>query len=270
MIRAGLVLALSVVVATAGWSVWAAESEGLSGTVGAEAVLLPGFSSGVWLDLSWNVNPWVFGALTHLVLFPGFTASWTGTVAYSLGPVDLGGTLAMDVYPLDLVGLDLLARAGLIDWTRDDDAASVEASFLCEVLPALAGTLSLDADASYGRFTAWGDLDLGVPGFGVTVLAGAEICVLDLDLDDGQLTGDLGARATVVPTFDAQFWFDVSFELGAFEVTADTEFDLTPFGLAEQRIQITIRFDGVSVYAWGGFDGAGDVTAGIGGCYDFP
>ena len=269
MMRAGVILVLCVAAVTVGCA-WAAEPEGLSGTVGVETDFLPGFATDVWLDLDWNVDGWSVGTLTELSLFPAFGAGWTGTVEYSFGAVDVGGALAVDVYPFDLVGLDAFAGVDLLDLTRDGLTTSVEASLLFEILPTLAGTLSLDADASYGGLSVWIDLGLGVPGFGVTVLGAGEVRVLDLDAGDGRLSAEVGASATVVPAFEASFWFDVTFELGAFEVTADTEFDLTPFGLAEQRIEVEARFDGLSVYAWGGFDGAGDVTAGAGARYDFP
>ena len=196
--------------------------------------------------------------------------SWTGSVGYSFGRVDLGGTVAVDVYPFAFAGFDLYADVGLLDVAQDGLELSADAGLASEIYPVFGNTLSLDVDASYGIFSVWSDLDLAVPGFGVSVLFGGEVRVLDLDLDGGSLTADLGASAFVVPAIDAWLWFDVEFGLGGVTVTSETDFALTPFGLTEQRIEIEIGFDGLSIYAWGSFTGAGDLSAGIGATYDFP
>ena len=270
MVRRGVVLLLSLVVAAAGFGGWSAEDGGLSGTVGVEAAFLPGFSTDVWLDLDWQVDGWSFGSLAEVSVFPGFGVSWTGSVGYSFGRVDLGGTVAVDVYPFAFAGFDLYADVGLLDVAQDGFELSADAGLASEIYPVFGNTLSLDVDASYGIFSVWSDLDVAVPGFGVSVLFGGEVRVLDLDLDGGSLTADLGASAFVVPAIDAWLWFDVEFGLGGVTVTSETDFALTPFGLTEQRIEIEIGFDGLSIYAWGSFTGAGDLSAGIGATYDFP
>jgi len=270
MVRVRVVLLLSLALVAGGLVEAVAEDGGLSGTVGAEAAFLPGFSSELWLDLDWQVDGWSFGALTEVLALPAFGVSWTGSVGYTLGPVDLGGTMMIDVYPFGFVGLDLSAGVGLLDVSQDGFAVSADASLLAEILPAFGSTLSLDVDASYGIFSLWVDFDLGVPGFGVDLLVGGEVRVLDLDLEEGSLTADLGASTFVLPGPDAQLWFDVKLALGGIVVKSETDFALTPFGLMEQRFEIEVGSGGITVYAWGSFTGAGDLSAGIGGTYDFP
>ena len=270
MVQVKVVLLLSLAVVAGGFGGLAAETGGLSGTVGAEAAFLPGFSTDVWLDLDWNVGGFNIGSLTEVTVLPGFNVGETLAVDHSLGPVDLGGTVMIDVYPFAFGGLDFYAGVGLFDVAQGVLAISADATLLSEVYPALNATLSLDVDASYGILSLWADFDLGIPGFGASVLIGGEIRAFDLDLDNGGLTADLGVSAFVVPAVDAWFWFDMALELGAVTVTAQTDFNLTPFGLTEQRFEVEVGFDGLSVYAWGSFTGAGDLSAGIGGTYDFP
>jgi len=268
MVRVKVVLLLLLWGVAAGFGGSAAESDGLSGTIGAEAMFLPGFSTDVWLDLDWDVDGFSIGSLTEVTVFPGFTATETLAVGYSFGPVDLRGTVTVDVYPFAFGGFDLYAGVGLI--AQDGVAISADVSLFSEIYPTFGGTLSLDVDASYGIFSLWGDFDLDIPGFEVSVLIGGEARVFDLDLDNGGLTADLGASTLVVPAVDAQMWLDMVLTLGAVTVTSETGFALTPFGLTEQRFEVEIGFDGLSVYAWGSFTGAGDLSAGIGGTYDFP
>ena len=270
MVRVRVVLLLSLALVAAGFVEATAEDGGLSGTVGAEVAFLPGFSSELWLDLDWQVDGWSFGNLAEILVFPAFGASWTGSVDYTLGPVDLGGTVAIDVYPFAFAGLDFSAGVGLLDVSQGGFAVSADASLLTEILPAFDNTLSLDVDASYGVFSLWVDFDLGVPDFGVDLLIGGEVRVLDLDLEGGGLTADLGASTVVLPGTDAQLWFDMELTLGGIVVTSETDFALTPFGLMEQRFEVEMGSDGITVYAWGSFTGAGDLSAGIGGTYDFP
>jgi hypothetical protein len=270
MVRVKVVLLLFLAGVVSGFCGLAAESDGLSGTIGAEAAFLPGFSMDVWLDLDWNVDGFSIGSLTELTVLPGFTAGETITAWYSFGPFDLGGTVMIDVYPFAFGGLDLHAEVGLFDIAQDGVAISAGAGLYSEIYPTFANTLSLDVDASYGIFSLWGDFDLGIPDFGVSALIGGEVRVLDLDLDNGGLTADLGASTFVLPAVDALMWLDVAFTLGAVTVTSETDFTLTPFGLTEQRFEVEIGFDGFSVYVWASFNGAGDLSAGIGGTYDFP
>ncbi len=260
-----LVLLAAVAVGFGGWA-----TEGLSGSVGAEATFLPGFATGVWLDLGWDIDGWSVGSTTWITVLPGFTTTETVTAGYTFGPVDLGGSATIGIYPLDFAGLDVYADVGLFDVDRDGFAVSADASLYSGIYPAFDTTLSLDVDASYGVFSLGADLDLGIPGFGLSVLLSGEVRVLDLVLEDGGLTADLGASAFVVPAGDARLWFNMELGLGAFTVTSETDFTLAPFGLAEQRIEIDIAFDGFSAYAWGSFTGDGDLSAGIGGAYDFP
>ncbi len=270
MVRRRVVLLLSLAVAVAGFSGWAAEDAGLSGTVGVEAVLLPGFSTDVRLDLDWQVDGWSVGSAAEISVFPAFGASWTGSVDYSFGRFGLGGAVAVDVYPFAFGVFDLHADVSLLDLAEDGFELSADASLLSEIYPVFGNVLSLDVDASYGDFSLWSNFDLTVPAFGASVLVGGEVRLLDLDLDGGSLTAGLGASAVVVPALDAGMWFDAELDLGGVVVTSATDFALTPFGLTEQRFEVEIGFDGFSIYAWGSFTGAGDLTAGIGATYDFP
>ncbi len=270
MVRTKVVLLLFVVVAAVGVGGWADEETGLSGAVGAELAFLPAFAGDLWVDLDWNLGGWSLGALTEIGFLPAFTARCTGTVEATLSVFDLRGTAIIDVVPFDFAGLNLFAGVGLLDMSGEGFAVAVDAGAVFEILPALDAGLSLDIDASYGIFTAWGAFDLGIPGFGTTVWAGAEIRALDLELEDGQLTVDLGASTFILPAGDTRLWLDVALRLGIITVTAETDFELNPFGLAQQRIEIEVGFDGLTLYAWGGFTGVGDLTAGVGGTYEFP
>jgi hypothetical protein len=270
MVRVKVVLLLFLVGAVSGFCGLAAESDGLSGTIGAEAAFLPGFSADVWLDLDWNVDGFSIESLTEFTVFPALTAIETMTVEYSFGVFDLGGTVMIDVYPFAFVGLDLYAEARLLDIAQDGVTFSADAGLFSEIYPTFGNTLSFDVDASFGIFSLWGDFDLGIPGFGVSVLIGGEVRVLDLDLDNGGLTADLGASTFVLPAVDAQMWLDMAFTLGAVTVTSETDFTLTPFGLTQQWFEVEIGLDGLSVYVWASFTGAGDLSAGIGATYDFP
>ena len=270
MVRIRGILLLSLALVAAGFVGTVAEDGGLSGTVGMEAEFLPGFSTEVWLDLDWDVDGWSFGNLTEVFVFPAFGVSWTGSVDYTVGPVDLGGTVMIDIYPFAFAGLDFTAGVGLLDVSQDGFAVSADASLLTELYPAFSSTLSLDVDVSYGIFSVWVDFDLTVPGFGVDLLIGGEVRVLDLDLEEGGLTADLGASTVVLPGTAAQLWFDMELTLGGIIVKSMTDFALTPFGLTEQRFEVEVGIDGVTIYAWAGFTGGGDLSAGIGGTYDFP
>ncbi len=270
MVRVRVVLLLFLAGVVVGFGGLADESNGFSGTVGAEATFLPAFSSDVWLDLDWNVDGFSICSLTEVAVFPGFAVGETMTVGYSFGPADLGAIVMIDVYPFAFGGFDLNAGVGLLDIAQDGVAFSVDVGLYSEIYPTFGSTLSLDVDASYGVFSLWGDFDLGIPGFGVSVLIGGEVRLLDLDLDNGGLTADLGASTFVVPAVDAQMWLDMALTLGAVTVTSETDFDLTPFGLTQQRFEVEIGFDGLSINVWASFTGAGDLSAGIGGTYDFP
>jgi hypothetical protein len=261
--------------ASVGIAGWAAEAEvepegGLSATIGAWADVLPAFGGGVWFDLDWDVGGWGIRTETEIGVFPAFDARWTGTVDTTFGPVDLWAMTAIDVVPFAFAGLDLFAGVGLVDVERSGFALTIDAGLLAEILPAFGTTWTLGVDASYGPVSVWADLDVAIPGFGVTVASGAEVLVLDLDLENGELTIDLGASSVLLPAVDARFWFDVGLRLGTVTVTAETEFELTPFGLADQRIEIELPIDGLSIVAWFGFTGDGDPTAGIRVTYRFP
>ena len=270
MVRVKVVLLLFLAVAVVGFGGLADESNGLSGTVGAEATFLPAFSTDVWLDLDWNVDGFSICSLTEVAVFPGFAVGETMTVGYSFGPADLGAIVMIDVYPFAFGGFDLYAGVGLLDIAQDGVAFSVDVGLYSEIYPTFGSTLSLDVDASYGIFSLWGDFDLDIPGFGTSVVIGGEVRVLDLDLDNGGLTADLGVSTGVVPAVDAQMWLDMALTLGAVTVKSETDFALTPFGLTQQRFEVEIGLDGLSINVWASFTGAGDLSAGIGGTYDFP
>ena len=270
MSRVRVVLLLFLAGAVVGFSSLADEPNGFSGTVGIEAAFLLGFSTDLWLDLDWDVDGLSVGALTEISAFPVFAVGETMTVGYSFGPVDLGATVMIDVYPFAFGFFDLHAGVTLLDLAQDGVAFSADLGLVSEIFPTFGSTLSLDLDASYGVFSLWGDFDLDIPGFGTSVLVGGEVRILNVELDSGGLTTDLGASAFVVPAVDAQMWVDMALALGAVTVTSETDFTLTPFGLTQQRFEIEIGFDGLSIYVWMSFTGAGDLVTVIGGTYDFP
>ncbi|GEM_PF-2362848 len=267
MARLKIALLLCAVLAVGGW---AAESDGLTGTVGTEVMFLPGVATDLWVDLDWNVSGWSIGNLTTLTVFPAFAVSWTGSVGYSFASVDLGGALAIDIYPFAFESLDIHAAIGLLDIEQDTYTLSADASLFSDILPVFGTVLALDIDASYGIFAAWTDFDLGIPGFDVAILFGVEARVLGLDLENGSLTADLGASTALVPAFDAELWLDLGLVLGSVTVTAETAFSLTPFDLLQQEIRASIEFGAFTCYAWIEFTGAGAVSAGIGATYDVP
>ena len=259
-----------VAVMIAGFGGWAAEPEGLSGTIGAEMAFLPGFSTDLWYDLEWNVDGWSVGSLVEVSVLPAFTASWIGSVDYSFSVFDIGAVVTVDIYPFAFGSFDLSAEAGLLELAQDGFTLSVEAGLLAAIFPNLGLMLGIDMDTSFGIFSLWSEFDFTVPGFGVSVLLGGEVRALDLDLNNGGLTADLGASAFLVPAVDAWMWLDLALALGSVTVSAETDFALTPFGLAQQRLEAEIGFDNVEIYVWIEFTGAGDLSAGIGGTYDFP
>jgi hypothetical protein len=258
MVRVKVVLLLFLAGAISGFCGLAAESNGLSGTIGAEATFLPEFSTYAWFDLDWDVDGWSIGNLAEITAFPGFAVNWTGN------------TVMVDVYPFAFGGFDVYAEVGLFDIAQGEFEVSADAGLFSEIYPTFGNTLSLDVDASYGIFSLWGEFDLDIPGFGLSVLMGGEARVLDLDLNNGSLTADLGASTFVVPAVDASMWLDVVLTLGGVTVTAETDFTLTPFGLTQQWLEAEIGFDTAAIYVWIEFTGAGDLSAGIGGTYDFP
>lgn len=270
MVRFARMLVLCLAVLGVGFAAVAAEAGGLSGEAGVEAAFLPGFSTDLWLDLEWAFDGLTLESETDVALFPGFTATEELTAEIAFGVFEVGGVLAVTIYPFSFDELDLYVGVGLLDIARDGFAASADVRLTFGILPAFVTTLLLDLDASYGVFTFWSDADLTVPGFAVTALVGGEARLLDLDLTEGSLTADLGAQSTLLPAVDAILWFDVDLTLGILEVRSETDLVLTPFGLTEQRLTVELGFDGIAIYAWVGFTGAGDLTAGIGATYDFP
>lgn len=270
MVRIKGLLVLALVAAITGAGGWAAEADGLSGSVGMEAALLPSFATDLWLDLDWNADGFSISSRTDISVLPGFTVSETLTAGLSFGLFDLRTTMGINVYPFGFGVFSVYSGVGLLDIAQDGFSFSVDASLHSEIYPTFGNTLSLDVVAAYGIFSLWADFDLGIPGFGVGVLVSGEIRVLDLDLANGQLTADLGASATFVPAAEGRLWFDMVLSLGEIVVRSDTSFTLAPFGLTEQRFEIEFGFGVLSVYAWGSFTGAGDLSAGIGGTYDFP
>ena len=270
MARVKVVLLLFLAGAVVGFGGLADEPDGFSGTVGIEAAFVLGFSTDLWIDLDWDVDGLSVGALTEISVFPVFAVGETMTVEYSFGPANLGATVMIDVYPFAFGGFDLHAGVTLLDIAQDGVAFSADLGLVSEILPTFGSTLSLDVDASYGVFSLWGDFDLDIPGFGTSVLVGGEVRILNVELENGGLTTDLGASSFVVPTVDAQMWLDMALALGAVTVTSETDLTLTPFGLTQQRFEIEIGFDGLSVYVWTSFTGAGDLFTVIGGTYDLP
>ena len=270
MVRFTRILVVCLAVLVVGFVASAAETDGLSGTVGVEAAFLPGFATDLWLELDGTFGELALESETVITLVPGFAATEELTVEISFGVFEVGGFLSLTLYPFSFDEWDLYAGIGLLDIAQDGFTASADARLTLGILPAFVATLSLDLDASYGIFTLWSDIDLAIPGFVFTVFLGAEARLLDLDVGEGWLTADLGAQSTVLPALDADLWFDVELTVGRFDIRSETDYVLTPFGLTEQRLELEIGFDGFSIYGWAGFTGAGDLTAGIGGTYDFP
>jgi len=204
------------------------------------------------------------------MFLPTFGVSETLTAGYTLDPLRFLALLGVDVYPFSFTDLNLRAIAGLVDVQGDDLSFTVDAEVMLRALPAFDVTFSLDLDVDVWVFDFWALADLDILTIAFDLLVGGEALVLDLLWDEGGLTAALGASSVLLPAFDARIWFDVLFEAGSLEVESSTDIGLSPFGLIEQLIELTIRIDGLRIYAWGGFRGDLTFLAGIGVTYRLP
>ena len=270
MVRTKMVVVLCVLVAGIGLSVPMLAADGVSGTLGVDATFLPGFGSTIWAHIVYDVDSWSFGNRVDITVFPGFTASWKGSVSYTFGPADIGASLQVDVYPFSLSELDVHAGVALFDVVEGSFELSGDARFTSEILPAFDSTLSLEIDASYSIVSLEAIFSLDVPGFDPSVWLWGQLRVLDLQLEDGTLTADLGASATVLPAGSPGAWFDVTLSLGSVTVSSETDFVFGPFGLNQQRFDVSMVWDHVSVTVWLRFAGDGELSAGVGATYGFP
>ncbi|MCK5248232.1 hypothetical protein KAR02_15105, partial [Candidatus Bipolaricaulota bacterium] len=195
----------------------------------------------------------------------------TLVVEYGFGWASLGATTSVDLYPLAFVGFTVYADAGFYDTAFGEDGLlSLEFSLSVPILPAFALVVSMDLDASYWLLSLWSGVDFDILTLDVDAWIGGEIRLLDLALDNGSLTADWGSELDVLPALDAIMWFDVSLGMGDVTLTSQTDFALTPFALVQQRFDISLNVDGLSIYVWAGYSPAADIFAGIGFVYDLP
>ena len=278
----------------------AVAEDGLDITIGAEATILPDFAADLWVDLDWSLDGLSVDSTTTLVFFPDLTATETLTIEYGFGWASLGATATIDLYPFAFIGFDVYADVGLLDTTFGDDGSlSLDAGLWMPIFPALEPVLSIDLDVSIWLLSLWSGVDFDILTQDIDALIGGEVQLLDLALDNGSLTAEWGAQMDVLPTFDAEMWFDVALgfadvtmtsrtdfgltplaaeqqqfdvelALGDVTVTSQTVFALTPFALTQQRFDISLDVDGLSVYVWGGYSTTLDFFAGIGFTYDLP
>jgi len=267
MVRCRVVVLLLLALGLAGYGGWAAD---LSGEIGAEATFVPGFTTDLWVDLDWDLDGWSLGSLAEFTFFPGVDLSWTGTVGSSFGWIDVGAILSIDIVPFDFSGFDVYAAVDLFDVERDRFTASAATELTLEIYPPFGATLELDLDAAYGILSAWGGVDLDILAFGLTSWIGAQVRLLDLELENGSLTADLGGWMFLIPLDNARFWLDLALSLGAVTVSAETDFNVVPFGLAQQQIEVEIGMEQLSIYVWESLTGGGDLTVGIGTVYELP
>ena len=237
----------------------------------AEAVILPGFATDLWVDLDWSLNGLIFGSTTTVTVIPAFAANEALTAEYSFGWASLGATADVDLYPFAFAGFDIYANAGFYDTAFGEDGLlSLDFGLSVPIFPAFGLVVSVDLDASYWLLSLWSGVDFDILAQSIDAWIGAEIRLLDLVLDSGSLSIDWGSEMTAMPAFGADMWFDVSLVLGDVTVTSQTDFALTPFALAQQRFDISLDIDGFSVYVWAGYSPATDIFAGIGFTYDLP
>lgn len=264
-----LVVGIAAVLASVGMV--AVADDGLDVEIGAEATILPSFASDLWVDLDWTLDGLSVGSTTTLTVFPALEANEALSAEYSFGWASLGATASVDVYPFAFVGFTVYADAGFYDTAFGDGGLlSLEFGLSVPIFPAFALVVSMDLDASYWLLSLWSGVDFDILAQGIDGWIGGEIRLLDLVLENGSLSADWGAEMSAMPAFGADMWFDVSFGLGDVTVTSQTDFALTPFALAQQRFDISLDVDSLSIYVWAGYSPALDVFAGIGFTYDLP
>ncbi|MFC2078437.1 hypothetical protein ACFLSZ_00485 [Candidatus Bipolaricaulota bacterium] len=264
-----LVVGIAAVLTSAGMI--AVADDGLEVEIGVEAEILPDFTTDAWVDLDWSIDGLSLGSTTTLTVVPALAATEVLNIEYSFGSASLGATANVDLYPFAFGGFTIYADAGLLDTTLGDDGTlSLDVGLWMPILPTFAAVISMDIDVSVWLLSLWSAVEFDILTLGIDAWVGGEIRLLDLDFDDGSLTADWGSELDVLPAFDADMWFDVSFGLGDITVASQTDFALTPFALAQQRFDISLDVDGFSVYVWAGYSPTADVFAGIGFTYDLP
>jgi len=264
-----LVVGVAAVLATVGMV--AVADDGLDIEIGAEAVILPDLAADLWVALDWSLDALSVGSTTTLTVVPTLAANETLTVEYSLDGASLGATADVDLYPFAFVGFDIYADMGILDTTFGDDGLlSLDVGLWVPIFPTVAPEVSVDLDASLWLLSFWSGVDLDVLTQGVDAWIGGEIRLLDLVLDNGSLSADWGSELDVLPALDADMWFDVSLVLGDVTVASQTDFALTPFALTQQRFDVELDADGLSIYVWAGYSPTVDFFAGIGFSYDLP
>ncbi len=264
-----LVVGIAAVLASVGMV--AVADDGLDVEIGVEAVILPDFATDLWVDLDWSLDGLSVVSATTVTVLPALVANEILSIEYSFGWASLGALADVDLYPFAFVGFDIYADAGLVDTTFGDDGTlSLDVGLLVPIVPAFAPVISMDLDVSLWLLSLWSGVDFDILAPGIDALIGGEIRLLNLALDNGSLTADWGSELDVLPAFDADMWFDVSFGLGDVTVTSQTDFVLTPFALTQQRFDISLDVDGLSIYVWAGYSPTLDLFAGIGFTYDLP
>ena len=264
-----LVVGIAAMLASVG--LVAVAENGLDIEIGVEAVILPDFATDLWVDLDWSLDGLSVGSTTTLTVLPALLANETLTVEYSFGWASLGATADVDLYPFAFVGFDIYADVGLLDTTFGDDGSlSLDAGLWVPIFPTLAPVVSMNVDVSVWLLSLWSGVDFDILTLDVDAWIGGEIRLLDLALDNGSLTADWGSELDVLPALDAIMWFDVSLGMGDVTLTSQTDFALTPFALVQQRFDISLNVDGLSIYVWAGYSPAADIFAGIGFVYDLP
>ncbi|MFC2095925.1 hypothetical protein ACFLSW_05770 [Candidatus Bipolaricaulota bacterium] len=264
-----LVVGIAAMLASVGMV--AAADDGLDVEIGVEAEILPDFATDLWVDLDWSLDGLSVGSTTTLTVVPALAATEVLNIEYSFGSASLGATANVDLYPFAFAGFTLYADAGLLDTTFGDDGSlSLDVGLWMPILPTFATIISMDIDVSIWLLSLWSGVDFDILTLGIDAWVGGEIRLLDLDFDDGYLTADWGSQMDVLPAFDADMWFDVSFGLGGITVASQTDFALTPFALALQRFDISLDTGNFSVYVWAGYSPTADIFAGIGFTYGLP
>jgi len=270
-VKAVGVLVIGIAALLASMGMVAVAEDGLDIAIGAEATFLPDLAGDLWVDLDWSVDGLSVGSTTTLVFFPDLTADETLTIEYGFGWASLGATTTIDLYPFAFVGFDIYADVGLLDTTFGDDGSlSLDAGLWMPVFPTLAPVISIDLDVSVWLVSVWSGVDFDILAQDIDALIGGEIQLLDLALENGSLTAEWGSQMDVLPAFETEMWFDISFGLGDVTVTSQSNFALTPFALTQQRFDISLDVDGLSVYVWAGYSPTADFFAGIGFVYDVP
>jgi len=273
MKRAGFVLLVVLVAGVSRFAGTAAGQDAPAGFVveaGMESVLLPAGTLNAWVDLGWDLIGLRFGSLTELTVLPAFGLDETLSARYTLDPFRLLVEIDVGIVPLAFDDLGLSAFARLIDVQGDDLEFEVEAGLLLHALPTFGLTFSLDAGLGLWILNVWMDADLDILTVVLDLLLGVEAGVLDLSWDGGGLSAWLGGEMAISPAFDAHVWFDVCFDAGDFELRSQTDIGLSPLGLVEQLIELSIRMNGLRIYAWSGFRGDLTFLVGIGVTYRLP